>query len=399
MSNKRVSISFKEVSPRIVGSLGSYRPARVQSFDVRGNFPNREITEHGNPNLAGVVYEIPEYTVTMSVLDVSIKMFAAVTGTDSTNYPAEGVSINALDDVDIIGDVKSESVSDYIKALLVRKARVQSIRFSYTVDGDSTEEYTFMGSSRYGFSHDIVVDTFSSGASSPQTLSETPEVLKSGDYAISVMLDGEYLDEVDSGPATGEYSISGTDISFADTISDMLVVVYKADPSGNNWSDVSDTTIPVAITGKDVPVEIAANNIPRVQSINVTANLRADPVREQGNHEVVGYSYQVPEVTGDFTVLDTDNELLALFATGNIDSTDTEFKSCELLQNQEIDLDIILRDPSDPCTSSGNVLKTIHVPNVQLTGENPTSNTGDNVSHTFNFRSATGNLIVYSGAI
>ncbi len=394
---RRLAIPFKQLSPRIVGAEGAYRPARIQRFEIRGNFPTRDIREHGNPQLAGIAVDIPEYTVTLAALDVSIKLFSALTGTDPDNYPSEGVSVNDLTEVDIVADVRSDTVADYVKALLVRKARVQSARYAYSVDGDSTEEYTLGATTRYSISNDILVDTFEAAATSPQSLSETPEQLKSGNYALSVILDGVYLTEVASGPGSGEYSISGSSISFADTIESKLVVVYKASPTGENWTDVSDSTIPIVITGKNVPVEISTDNIPRVQSVNVNINLAAKAIKEQGNVKVVGYTYQIPEITGDLTVLDTDLDLTALFSTGNINSEDTEFKSCELLTARDLDLYIKLRDPADPCVVSGNVLKTIKVPNIQLTGETYTSNVGDNLGYVLNFKSADGNLIVYSG--
>lgn len=396
--SKRIAISFKELAPRIIGPLGEYRPARIQNFEVRGNFPSRDVQEHGNPYNVGVVTDIPEYTVTLGALDVSVKLYAALTGT-ADPYPATGVSINELASVDIVGDVKDASVMDYVKSIYVHKAYVQSFRFSYSVEGDSTEEYTFGANSRTIFSHDVVVDSFASGVTSPQTLSETPEVLKSGKNVICVILDGEYLTEVAAAPGTGEYSVSGTSLSFGDTVTSGLVVAYKASPTGNNWSHISDTSIPVVITGKHVPVLLKANSIPRVQSVSINGTLRSDPIKEQGNTEIVGYVYQIPEITGDISVLDTDQELVALFSTGDLESTDTEFLSCELLTARDIDLEIQLLDPSDPCTiSGGTVVKTVYIPSIILTGESYTSNVGDNVTLTFPFKSTTGDLLVYSGA-
>ena len=398
---RRAAISFKKIAPRIVGILNVYRPARIQRFEIRGNFPTTDIQEHGNQELAGIVYDIPDYTVTLAAFDVSIKLFAALTGTDPDSYPTIGVSINALDTLDIAGDVKDESVMDYVKSMYVRKARPQTIRMAYTVEGQATEEYTFAASTRQLFTHDVVVDVLDA-SSSPQTASETPEILKNSNYCISVILDGIYLTEVAAAPATGEYAVSGTSISFADT-GTTLIVSYKASPAGTNWSWISDSTIPPAISGKDVPITITAidtdtdNSIPRVQSVNISANLRADAIREQGNSEIVGYETQIPEVTGDITVLDTDQALLALFSTGDYADSATEFRSCELLDNYNLAIKVELRDPSEPCTTSGGVLKTIYVPSIQLTGESYVSNVGNNINHTFNFRSSSGNLIVYSG--
>ena len=166
---RRPAISFKEYAPRIVGTLNTYRPARVQNFEIRGNFPVTDVEEHGNNELAGTVYEIPDYTVTMSAFDVSIKLFAALTGTDPTAYPAEGVSVNALDTVDIVGDIKDEATMDYVKSFYIRKCRPQSLRYTYSVEGQSTEEYTFAASKRVLLTQDVIVDRLS-GASSPETL-------------------------------------------------------------------------------------------------------------------------------------------------------------------------------------------------------------------------------------
>lgn len=400
---KRPAISFKQLAPRIVGARGEYRAARVQRFEIRGNFPTTDVQEHGNEQLAGVIYDIPDYTVTLSALDVSIKLFAALTGTNPDAYPVTGVSINAIDTVDLVGDVKDESLMDYVKSIYVRRARVQSIRYTYSVDGQATEEYTFGASTRQLFTHDIVVDVLSA-ASSPQTLTYTPEQLKNGDYAVSVMIDGVTQKEVTTAPGADEYRIVGQSISFG-TAGTTLVVAYKANPAGNNWTWITDNSIPAAISGKDIPVTITAmdtstdHSIPRVQSVNISVNLRADSVKEMGNPEVVDYQYQIPEVTGDMSVLDTDKELIALLSTGDIEDSATEYRNCELLTARNLALKIELRDPSDPCSVSGAVLKTIYVPNLNVTGESYTSNVGNNVTYTFNFRSGDGNLIIYSGAI
>lgn len=394
--SKRIAISFKELAPRLVGPYGQYRPARVQNFEVRGNFPSRDIQEHGNPFNVGVDVDIPEYTVTLSALDVSTKLFAALTGTPDP-FPVNGVSINNLYRVDIIGDVKDANVMEYVKSIYIHKAYVQSFRFSYSVDGDSTEEYTFSGNARTVFSKDVIVDTFTAG-DSPLVLSETPIPLKNGKKAISVLLNGEYLTEVASNPGPNEYAIDNNTIAFGGTITTALVVVYKSDAVSNPWENIEDTSIPVVITGKHVPVLLKANKIPRVQSVTVNGTLRSDPIKEQGNREIVGYVYHVPEITGDITVLDTDTELIALFSTGNMNSTDDEFRSCELLTERDISLEIQLLDPTNPCAEGEPVVvKTVYIPKIVLTGESFTSNVGDNVTVTFPYRAVTGDVLIYNG--
>ena len=84
---RRPAISFKKISPRIMGALAEYRPARIQRFEVRGNFPNTDIMEHGNQELAGTIFDIPDYTVTLSAFDVTIKWAMPWTNLNDLHRP------------------------------------------------------------------------------------------------------------------------------------------------------------------------------------------------------------------------------------------------------------------------------------------------------------------------
>lgn len=401
---RRVAIPYQKMALRIVGPHEDYLAARIQRLDFPVTIPSTDVNELGNPNKAGSVEDVPEVTATFQAMDVGIKIFAALTGTDPTAYPAGGVEATELGEVDLIGVVKDADVADYVKSIHVRKAQVTDFTFSYSVDAESTEEYTVSGNDKTWFRYDVVVDTFNDteAGSSPVTLSETPLELKSGDYALSVILDGEYLDEVAAGPETGEYSISGTDLSFADSVSSMLVVVYHANPAGTNWSDVDDDTMPAAVYGKDVPVTISTNSIPRVQSVTIRGTFPNTVVKEMGTRTVVGTIVQTPEITGDIEVLDTDHELIALLTTGELNPSGvTEFRMCELTASG-LDLKIEIQDPAtSSCgdTASVETLKTVYIPELTVTSEGHTTNVGENATQTFGFKSTEGKLTVYSGSM
>lgn len=328
-------------------------------------------------------------------MDVGIKLFAALTGTNVAAYPASGVSITEITDVDIIVDIKSNTVEDYVKAAHARHCVVRDFAFNYSVDGESTEEYTVIGTEKRWFKNDVIVDKFTTGTTS-FTLSQTPVALKNGNDALTVILDGVYLDEVASGPATGEYSIAGTTLTTSDSRTAQVLVVYQAAPAGTNWTDVLDTTMPAAIRGIDVPVLLAAGGIDRVQSVTINGTFNPEAVREMGNRDVVGYQIQTPQVTGTITVLDTDTELIALFTTGALNPADTEFQASEFTADN-IDLEIKMQDPNDT-TVPYTIVKTVYVPEVVITSEGFTSNVNNNAQQTFDFKSRDGNLIVYSGA-
>jgi len=395
---KRIGIPSKDIALTIVGPLGDYLAARIQRLDIPVNFPATDIDELGNPQHAGTVADIPEITSTFQAMDVSIKLFAALTGTDAASFPGAGVDISDLGKVDLIGNIKDKDVADFVKNVHVKKAQITGFTFTYSVDAESTEEYNLTATRKRWLKNDVIVDTFDVGQGSPATLSETPLQLKSNDYCLSVILDGEYLDEVVGAPASGEYSVAGTDLSFADAIASKLVAVYHASPAGNNWTDVSDSTIPAGIRGKDAVLKLAANDIERVQNVTIRGTFPSTPVKELGSVSLVGTLINVPQVTGDITVLDTDLELIALFTTGDPASADTEFRDCEFTASG-ISLEVTIRDPAtDPCGDAGVVLKTVYIPEMIITSEGHAINVGGNANQTFAFRSKTGQCLIYSGS-
>jgi hypothetical protein len=380
---------------RVVGPKGEFLASRIQKLDINANIPTTDVDELGNNKHAGSVAGTPEVTATFSAMDVSVKIFSALTGTDAAAYPAAGVSISQLGEIDIIGQVKDDKLVDYIKTVHGRRLQVTGFNYTYNVTGESTEEYTVQGSDKRWFKNDVTVDKFSTGTTS-FTLSQTPIILKNGNYALSVILDGSYIDEVTGAPATGEYRVVGTTLTTGDSMTSQVVVVYHTNPAGTNWAYISDSTIPAAIRGKNVPVSIGLNSIKRVQSVTLRGTFPNQKIEEMGNTAVVGYTTQVPQVTGDLTVLDTDLELIALLQTGSINPADTEFPLCGYTVSG-LNLIIELHDPATGCSVSGAVLKTLYVPQIVLTSEGHSTNVGNNAQQTFGFKSALGDLIVYSG--
>jgi hypothetical protein len=390
---KRLAIPSEELKLRVVGPLGSFDVSRAQRFTMNKDIPSTNIFELGSNILAGVITDIPNVTITFSIFDVGIKAFAALTGTATTGYPAEGVDIAELGEVDIVAYVKDATLSDYVKSAHAQRLQIRDFSFNYSVDGESTEEYNLIGSACRWFTNDVIVDAFTSGTTS-FTLTQTPLELANGNYGLSVILDGEYLEEVTDAPATGEYRIVGTTLTTGDSMSAQCVAVYRAEPAGTNWSYISDSTMPAAVRGKDVKILIAANDIPRVQSVTINGNLNVQAVSEMGTRTVVGYQRQVPEVDGTLAVIDTDTELLDLLLNGSIDSGATEFEIGSECVASGIGLEIQIYDPCDDTS----VLKTVYIPEIVLTGDSYSSNVNQNAAHTFNWRSNTAECLVFSGS-
>lgn len=390
---KRLAIPSKELALKIVGPVGSFLASRIQRVNINTDVPTTNIDELGSRTHAGVISDLPNITLTFSAFDVGVKVFSVLTGTDPTAFPGTGVDIVELGEIDAILYVKDATVEDYVKSAHAKRLQIRDFTYSYSVDGESTEDYTAVGSEKRWFKNDVVVDKFTTGTTS-FSLSETPIQLLNGNDLLSVILDGEYLTEVASSPATGEYSVSGTTLTTFDSRTAQVLAVYHASPAGTNWSDVSDPQSAIAIRGKDVDVLIGANDILRVQSITINGNMNPQPVREMGTDNIVGYQRQVPDVSGTITVLDTDTELIDLLVNGSISSGATEFQLQNACVASGIDLEIKLLDPCDRTT----VLKTVYIPELVVVGDAITSNVNDNVQQTFNWNSNTAECLIYSGA-
>lgn len=395
---KRLAVPSKELQLWIVGARDSFKASRIQRVNFNTDIPAEDKDELGNPLHVGTTKDTPNVTVGFSAFDVGIKIVAALSGVDPDAFPAGGVDMAQLGEVEAVLYVKDPDVSDYVKSMHGHRLQVRDFTFNYTVDGDSTEEYNAVGSERRYLKYDVQVDKFTTGTVS-FTLTETPIQLKNGNYGLSVTLDGDYLTEVSTAPATGEYRIVGTTLTTGDTRTAQVIAVYHANPAGENWADVADASMPAAIRGKDVKVAIAANDILRVQSVSINGSLNTTPVRELGTREVVGYQRQIPTVEGTITVLDTDNELISLFTDGEILASGvTEWKPGESCADVALALKIELLDPCDD-TYPYTVLKTVYLPDITITSDGYTSNVNNNATQTFNFKSVDAQCIVYSGSM
>ena len=392
---ERLAIPSKELQLVVVGPRDSFKASRVQRVSLNTEQTIDTKDELGNRQHVGSVKDVPNITLSFSAFDVGIKIFAALTGTNPASYPGAGVDVQLLSQMDVILQVKNDSTEDYIKTIHGRKLQVRDFTYSYSVDGDSTEEYTAVGSTRRYLKYDVVVDKFTVGTTS-FTLTQTPVQLKSGNYALSVVLDGDYLTEVSGAPATGEYRVVGTTLTTGDSRAAQVLAIYHANPAGLNWTDVSDPLLPVAIRGKDVQIEIATNSITRVQSVTINGNLNTTTVKELGTREVIGYQRQVPTIEGTITVLDTDTDLVSLFSEGTVGSG-VEWQPGDS-QCNTTPLELVIK-LVDPCDDVGvpTTLKTLVLPEITITSDGYTSNVNDNASITFAFRSEDAQLIVYSG--
>ncbi len=382
---KKIAIPYKDIKLRIVGPLADFYAHRVQRLDIPVTLPSTTINELGNSGHAGIITDIPEVTATFQAFDVSHKIFAILTGQSVDSYPSAGVDVNNLGNIDLIGYVKD--TTDMLKCVHAKKMRITDFTFTYTVDGESTEEYSCAGSEKRYFAYDVVVD---SGAltAGDLDLSYTPATLKNGYKMLSVIVNGVWKEDT-------EYSVVGTTLTVSGATTENCLAVYHTSSGVLTWSDISDATVPAAIRGKNVPVTIGVEHMYRVQSVTIRGTFPNTKIVEMGNTSIVGYIVDPPDVSGDITVLDTDNEIVALLTTGTKDDADGYGEyGVDEYEERTLALEVQLKDPSDNTT----IKKTVQIPAMRITSDGTSANVGGQLTQTFSFMSNDAQCIVYSGA-
>jgi len=395
---KQSAIPFKEVKPVVIGAAGAYDVARVQRLDVPVNLPTTDIDELGNYLHAGQVTDLPEVSGTIQAMDVSAKLYAALIGTAYASFTSSDIS--NLSNIDFVAEIKSDTISDIAKSLHVRKAKISGFTYTYSIDGEATEEYTFQATEKRWLKYDVVVEDLGTTGTS-LSLANTPITLKNTHKLLSFIVDGTYWTEVADGAVltSNQYSVSGTTVTLFSSPATASIAVYHFNAT-NDWTYISDSTIPAAIRGKNVTVALKAANVNRVQSVTIRGTFPTTPVKEMGTTSIIAYVDGVPSVEGDISVLDTDTELIALFATGEVTPADVEFNICEFTSSG-ISLEVVLYDPALDCNlpiASGTVQKTIYIAGITITSEGHSTNVGGQATQTFGFKSTLGDCAVYKGA-
>lgn len=385
----RARIHSRDIQPLIAAPKGLFAAARVQRLDFPLSINVTNIDELGNPLHVGTTSDIPEVTVTFEAFDVSHNTFAYLTGYTPGTFPVSGASITELKNIDVIGSIRDNCGDGVVSAIYVKRGIVTSMSATFGVQDNSTVSYTVNSNSKKALRQPVFYDSFTTtSGQSNYTLTNTPTYLtRTSGYILSAYVTGDacatnYLTE------GTDFSVSGTTLTLTAPTAGTLWVTYSSPASAT--FQALDTTAPAAIQGKYVPVTISVSNISRVQSATINASFESEQILEMGGlGKPVGYELNVPDVTGDISVLKTDNDLLALLEgvpTTTVEN-DIEYALTSL------PLKIQLKDPRNP----SRVVLTYYVPSITITAQGDESTVNSSINETFSWRSTTGQLYVASG--
>lgn len=409
---QRVSINFKESAVNVITSAGMHRLGRVQRAEVQATLPNTPVKELGSPELVGRIFDLPEVSVTVGTMDVGSRNMFVLAGKDWAGAP-NGTYVEAQDIkyVCLAQPFKGAGTStDVIRTLVVPAAKLERFSLSYSAGGDSTEEFTFSATNRLFLKHDVAVQSGVVNTGNSWTLSYGGDVAKkiksTGNHYISVFAESTgYVPQ--DGVAS---SASGQIVLNADAVSAGNIVVAIHKDNTNAWSDTNDIAEvsgqPVGVRGWGVEIYLVKDaggagvaddtltRLYRVQSCSVQGQYPNQRIQELGSLEVVGYSDDIPDVTGSFELLQHDFKLGEMLSGKPYDTND-DWAPNDLGQG---DYGLMIKMwPRGADRTSSQPVKTVYLPKLDITQANDSSQVGQDTRATFNFSSRTNQVFIYKG--
>lgn len=390
---KRTRVHSRDLQPLVAAPKALFAAARVQRLDFPMNLPQTVIDELGRVLHVGTSNATPDVTVTLEAFDVSHNTFAYITGYTPSTFPASGVSITQMKNVDVMGSIRDASTQNILNTIYVKRGVVSGLDATFGVRADTTVSYTIVSNSKKEFKQPVFYENFSLVAGSGvQTLTRTPTYLpRTSGYIIDAYrtgLDGTtgYIDE------GIDFNITGANVNFIgpNTVTgDQIWVTYCAPVTNSKFQGLDDTA-PAAINGKYVPTTISASVIPRVQSLTIRVAFTPESILEMGGlGKPIGYEVGVPDITGDITVLKTDDDLVSLLQNQSISAVEADMEFAVT----NLPLKVQLRDPRNP-----NVIAlTYYIPSISITSEGDTDSVNQSMNETFGWRSTTGEMFIASG--
>lgn len=390
---RRARVHSRDLQPLVATPKALFAAARVQRLDFPMTINTTVIDEIGRKLHVGTTADTPDVTVTLEAFDVSHNTFSYLTGYTPSTFPASGVSITELKNADVIAQVRDAATLKVVEAIYVKRAIVTGMDATFGVRANSTVSYTFSSNSKKEFRQPVFYENFTLVAGSGvQTLGHTPSWLpRTSGYMIDAYRTGtdgatQYLDE------GTDYTVTGANVNFLglSTVTGDIIWVTYTSPVTTTVFEGLDDTAPAAIHGKYVPLAISVNNIPRVQSATIRVSFTAESILEMGGlGKPVGYEVGVPDVTGDVSVLKTDNDLINILSGQSTTSVETDLEFAVT----NLPLKITLRDPRDISKTA----LTYYVPSITVTAEGDDNSVNQSMNETFSWRSTTGELYVASG--
>jgi hypothetical protein len=396
---------------QILHDVNGFVVDRIQTGGVSSlNIPEEKIYETGNSASVTTVRDTADLSFELESFDVSTEMEALVTGVSNPAAEAQETSYDFKQAVPlyVVSPFKT-SLSAYtiVKGIAIPHLTLESVSYKFGITSNSSQTFSFKGDtvnyipgSPYYEEITLVNNTLT------YSLAQTALIYTEQGNSLYV------LGACAVNPTTKAYKRLTFGVDYTNTSTSITTVadLYDSDYTklrlvyGSATQATYGTGVhqgvavkPGAVRGKDICVFVTTSGATPVggqwtgiQSVDVNWKVNLEADREFCNAKVLGYDYDVPEVSGSITVRAVDvADLWAKIAqVGNVSTSVV----AGLTTSTAMNLEIQIKHPD-----TGVVLKTLVVPDARFTLPNIQARVQQKLEVTFNFTSDGGLLTVSKG--
>lgn len=396
---------------QILHDVNGFVVDRIQTGGVSSlNIPEEKIYELGNNSSVTTVRDTADLSFEIESFDVVPEMEALVTGVQTPSSEVLGSTYDFKNAVPlyVISPFKSSlSAYDIVRGIAIPHLTLEAVSYKFGVSSNASQTFTFKGDTvNYIPGSPYYQDFLLVNNTLTYTFSNTAiAYTESGNtlYALGACVVNPTTHAYKRLTFGVDYTNTSTTITTTadqfDAGYTRLRVVYGSATAATYGTGVHQgaSVKPGAVRGKDICVFVSSTGSTPVGSqwtgvqsldLNWKVNLEAD--REFCNAKVLGYDYDVPEVSGSITVksLDAADLWTKIAQVANV-STNVV---AGLYSSTPLNLEVQIKDPSN-----GDVLKTLVVSDARFVLPNIQGRVQQKLEVTFPFTSDSGNLVVAKG--
>lgn len=399
---------------QILHTANGFLIDRIQTAGVSSlNINESRIEELGNYEAIGTIRDIPDISFEIETYDMSPALENIFTGRAET-FNTGGTELGLVTNytaIDVLSPFKTGPAGTaVIKSIAIPYLNLESLAYSFALNDPASMTASMRGDSVFYSPGDVYRETFdgdgttaiftygsgTSGTAGPSLKT----VIDGTDYwVLGVTVDGVRQFQ----GATADYTATGTAITFnagnePAVGTGNIAVVYASATASSYLSSVHDSTVPIAIRGRDIEVIVAdsggANPVSwtGIQSGSVDWRVSLERDEEFNNAQVVAQDFDIPEVSGSISLKPVNATELwdKIMQAAGITATDEVANATNDVPAMQVEF--ILKDPAD-----GSTLKTLLIPDAKFVLPSLQGSVGSKLETDFVFTSESGVLEVYVG--
>lgn len=385
---------------------------RLQSAGVNSLSINEEkVYELGNFESVASVRDAPDLTFDVESTDAGVEFEALMTFVDPLTVPdGAEFDLNDCKSMDIISPIKAgKGIFTTYGGVIIPGLVLEQSTWRGGIRQNHTQSHTFRGDSYFyvdgpgapyyeEFDGDGATDTFAFEH-------EAKEYNYGGDTVHAVGVSTVFADGTERRLFFGDhYTDTANDFTLNDPALDAPVgsvirVVYGSDEVAEYPQSVHEGTDikPAALRHADIDIYVGDSAATPtlslwngVQSFELTRRLTLEKDEEFGNPRAVSQDYDVPEVSGTFTVrpVDLENLYAKVYAIANV----ARGELAGPLTSVPVPVEIRMTDPN-----SGLRTKTFYVPDARFQLPPINARVQQKQDIPFPFSSDSGQVLIYKG--